>query len=79
MMVLSTPSISFPAELVANILDAGTGWDVTVWPLYSPQANSEGLVELATSIDPTGNSPPLTDLQAALIQSSAATKVDAIP
>jgi len=73
-------SIAFPSKLVTDILDAGAGWDLTVWPMYSPQATPETLVDLSLSWDLTGSpaSAMRMECQFAAIGTDL-TKADAIP
>jgi hypothetical protein len=73
-------SVVFPGEMVADVLDAGAGWDLTVWPMYSPQATPATLVDLSISWDPTGSpaSAVRMECQFAAIGTNL-TKADAIP
>ena len=73
-------SIAFPGKLVTDILDAGAGWDLTVWPLYSPQATPGNLVGFSLSWDLTGSpaSAVRMECQFAAIGTDL-TKADAIP
>jgi hypothetical protein len=84
----NSSSIAFPSKLVMDILDAGAGWDLTVWPIYSPQATPAKLVDFSLSMDPTvdladptgsGVSVPRMECQAAALMIGDVTKVDAIP
>jgi hypothetical protein len=76
-LLLSSSSIILPSELVTAVLDPGAGWDIMVWPVYSPQAAPDKLVDFLVRFVPEG--PPQVDFQAALVQTSNVTKVDAIP
>jgi hypothetical protein len=79
-VVSSSSSITLPSKLVADILDAGAGWDLTVWPVYSPQAAPANLMDFSLSWDLTGSpvGAPRMEMQAAAIMTGV-TKVDAIP
>ena len=76
-ILLTSSSITFPSELVTVVLDPGAGWDIEVWPVYSPQATPGKLVDFLTRFVPGG--PAHLDFQAALIQTSNPGKVDVIP
>ena len=80
-LVAGSSSITFPSKLVTDILDAGAGWDLTVWPLYSPQATPANLVDFSLSLDLTGSpvGAPRLECQAAIVATGDVTKIDAIP
>jgi len=78
-ILMNSSSITLPSEFVTAVMDRGQGWDLGVWPAWSPQADAEEVLRFSLSFDSGGQGPPLGNFQVAIVQTGNVTKADIIP
>ena len=81
-ILMNSSSITLPSQFVTAVMDRGQGWDLGVWPAWSPQADAEEILRFALSFDSGGQGPPLGNFQVAIVQPGGegiGTKADIIP
>ncbi len=78
-ILMNSSFITLPSEFVSAVMDRGQGWDLGVWPAWSPQADAEEVLRFALSFESGGQGPPLGDFQVAIVQTGDVTKADIIP